>query len=160
MQSDTAYFTGTGAGVNVWKGNVIRMIDLRARFVTTLAGSFNTNSNIAVPSSDGVGTRAFFNGPTGVVLNAAGSIALVVSLNAMNSCNPTYFRYQVWPVQLDTGSGVIRRIDMFSRTVTTIAGTAGSTVHADGVGTRACFVSPNRISLDPTDTFALVASVH
>jgi len=75
--------------------------------------------------------RAF---PKGVAMDAAGAVAIIA----------------------DTSSCTIRRLDIRTGTVTTIAGQTqyGS---ADGVGTAASFGGPVAVAVDDAGTFALVA---
>ena len=58
--------------------------------------------------------------------------------------------------QADTFNSLIRRIDMSSGAVTTLAGRAGVTGSANGVGTQATFYWPSDVTLDASGTFALV----
>lgn len=55
--------------------NIIRYIDISSRTVTTFAGSPSRSQG----SADGVGASASFKTPSGIVLDATGSFALVVS---------------------------------------------------------------------------------
>ena len=61
-------------------------------------------------------------------------------------------------MQADSNNNLIRRIDLSSGTVTTLAGTAGTTGHADGFGTTATFNKPSGIAMDAAGSFALVVS--
>ena len=49
----------------------------------------------------------------------------------------------------------IRRIEISSRVVTTLAG-SGSAGSTNGVGTAATFYAPNQIALDSSGVFALI----
>jgi hypothetical protein len=53
---------------------LVRMIDLTSGAVSSLCGN-----RVAGYPADGIGTAAIFGWPAGVALNAAGSVALVVS---------------------------------------------------------------------------------
>ena len=85
--------------------------------VTTYAGIGSSGS------TDGIGTAASFNEPTGLALDAAGNVYVA-----------------------DTGNHKIRKISPTGE-VTTLAGieTSGST---DGVNTQASFYSPTGIAVD------------
>lgn len=57
-------------------GSCIRRVNLSTGFVGTLAGQFSYQDFV-----DGVGTVARFYGPHGIAMNAAGSVALIVSIS-------------------------------------------------------------------------------
>jgi sugar lactone lactonase YvrE len=114
--------TGDGAGtLYVADSQVIRTIDVAAGTVTTLAGSYGHQG-----SADGVGTQATFNLPSGL---AYANGQLYVS---------------------DTENGILRKIDVASSSVTTIAGAAGQVGYVDGPGADARFRAPGGIALDPS----------
>ena len=85
----------------------------------TLAGSGEAGS------SDGVGVGAAFDTPQGVVLDNRGNL---------------------WVA--DSGNHTVRRINLIDRSVTTIAGQAGSPGLEDGLGPQARFNSPLGIALE------------
>ena len=60
--------------------------------------------------------------------------------------------------QVDLVNHVLRRVDLSSRAVTTIAGNAGFTGSADGVGSVARFYNPVGIAINPAGTFAIIVS--
>lgn len=97
-----------------------------APLMTTLAG----------PSYglDGTGQAASFSQPQGMALSDDGRFALIA----------------------DTSSHTIRRIDLRTRLVTTIAGLAGSRGSVDGSGSAARFDAPTRIRISRDGSFALV----
>ena len=102
--------------------NRIRAIDLGGATVSTLAGSATAGQ------SDGTLAAATFNKPTGLWLSGDGKKLYVA----------------------DSGSSVIRAIDLVAGTVSTIAGT-GSVGAADGPNlTTASFNGPSGISGDGT----------
>jgi DNA-binding beta-propeller fold protein YncE len=105
----------------------VRRIVIATGFVTTLAGN-------GAGSDDGVGTLAKFNGPRGIALSPDGSYALITdSLN-----------YRV------------RRLDMVSNAVTTVAGLTQG--FADGTGTNAQFNQfMFQLAIDPTGAYALIS---
>ena len=100
------------------KNNLIRQIEIATLNVTTLAGSG------AAGAANGVGVAAQFNGPYGLAVDSSGN--LFVSEN---------------------GNHRIRKIDIATRTVTTIAG-SGAAAWADGVGTNAAFNRPTGLAMD------------
>jgi sugar lactone lactonase YvrE len=87
--------------------------------VTTFAGTAGV-----IGSSDGTGTGALFNGPTGVAVDGSGNIYVA-----------------------DTGDNTIRKITA-AGVVTTLAGLAGFSGSADGTGTSARFSQPSGLALD------------
>ena len=98
--------------------NTVRKIT-PAGVVTTLAGS-PTDSG----STDGTGTNARFNGPTGVSVDAAGNIFVTDSFNQM--------------IRKVTQAGV----------VTTLGGTANLVGSTDGTGSAALFNYPSGVTVD------------
>jgi hypothetical protein len=89
--------------------NTVRKIDLRTGAVTTIAGAPNEAGTI-----DGTGSAARFEGPGAIACDGAGSLFV-------------------------DDSGVIRKVDIATGTVTTIAGVARAGGPWDGVGTNAYF---------------------
>jgi len=110
--------------------HVIRRIDIETRAVVTLAGAAGQPG-----SADGIGAEARFNNPVDVALSPDGRVALVA----------------------DTANHVIRRIDMGTNTVTTLAGAVGQAGSADGVGSAARFSQPASVAFARSGAFALVA---
>jgi hypothetical protein len=92
----------------------------------------------------GVGSllSTVFADGTGTSLNAAKGLALDQSLNLLYVA--------------DFGNNRIRRIDLFSGNVTTLAG-SGNCSLVDGIGTDSAFCSPFGIALDPSRLFLYVA---
>lgn len=109
--------------------NTIRKITLATAQVITLAGSAGQ-----VGSADGSGVTARFNGPRGIALSHDGSFALIA----------------------DFTNQTIRKLDLVSGAVTTVAGSAGQVGSADGSGAAARFSFPYGIALTADDTFALI----
>jgi sugar lactone lactonase YvrE len=97
-----------------------------APIITTLAGPRY--------GLDGTGQAASFSQPNGIALSPDARFALVA----------------------DSYSHTLRRIDMSTRLVTTIAGLAGARGSADGVGAVARFNAPYAIRISPDSSFALV----
>jgi DNA-binding beta-propeller fold protein YncE len=106
----------------------VRKIVISTGVVTTLAGSSNQ------AWVDGIGTLAAFIQPIGISIDPSGSFAVVS----------------------DQGSNCIRRINIGSGFVSTLAG-AGS--FANGIGTSAYFSYPYDISIAPSGSYALIADL-
>ena len=98
----------------------IRKVDTATGAVTTLAGVPQICGN-----TDGTGTAAQFCAPGGLVSDGSGHLFVT-----------------------DTYNSTIRRVDIATGTVTTLAGSAGSSGSADGTGTAARFDFPFGISSD------------
>jgi DNA-binding beta-propeller fold protein YncE len=97
---------GSFALVADTNNNLIRQLVLSTSSVTTLAGSSPSGS------SNGVGTNAKFNYPTGVSVSADGSFALVAEYN----------------------NHLIRQVIIATGSVTTLVGSSGG--FANGLGTN------------------------
>ncbi|MEI7771238.1 MAG: NHL repeat-containing protein, partial [Chloroflexales bacterium] len=111
--------------------NTIRKIDMTSGLVSTFAGD-----SAASGSADGIGTAALFFSPNSVSISADGEFALVA----------------------DTDNDTIRKIDLLSAAVTTLAGTPGEAGDIDGSGNRALFNRPTGVDMGGgNDPFALVA---
>jgi DNA-binding beta-propeller fold protein YncE len=106
----------------------IRRIDIANAQVTTLAGSTTGGFQ------DGVGSIAIFSSPHGVMIDPTGTFALIGDYD--NNC--------------------IRRIDIATAQVTTLAGT-GAASAVNGAAALATFNQPTGISIDSSGTFALLA---
>ena len=87
--------------------------------VTTLAGVAGSNGNM-----DGIGRAASFNWPSGVAVDGTGNVYVT-----------EIFNYDVRKI---TPAGV----------VTTLAGQAGSSGNADGLGSDARFTDPGGVAVD------------
>jgi NHL repeat len=99
--------------------NAIRKVSL-AGVVTTLAGSATGSAG----SADGTGSAGTFNAPAGVVSDG------------------TYLYVA------DSANHTIRKVDMTTRVVTTLAGTAGVPGSGDGTGAAARFNTPIGLAID------------
>ena len=104
----------------------LRRIDVNTTNVTTVAGS---NQGFF----DGMGTNAMFSWLMGVAIDPSGSYALIC----------------------DYGNNRIRRFDLVSAGVTTLAGSSQG--YRDGVGGNAFFNEPVSVSIDPSGAYVLVA---
>jgi hypothetical protein len=85
-------------------------------------------------SMDGIGTMATFQRPQGICISPNGLFALVS----------------------ETGNHLIRHILLSTASVTTLAGTVGSSGFTNGIGTFASFSSPAGVKISPDGRFALV----
>lgn len=88
--------------------------------VSTLAGTLGNRG-----SANGTGSLASFNEPLGLALDASGQNLYVA----------------------DAGNHTIRKIELSSATVTTIAGLAGSQGWTDGTGAAARFDTPSALAV-------------
>ncbi len=102
-----------------WHNGEIREIS-PSGVVTTLAGSAAAGAG----SSDGTGSAARFNSPTGVAVDSAGNVYVA-----------------------DQGNDEIREISP-SGVVSTLAGSARQTGFSDGTGSAARFDGPTGLALD------------
>ena len=120
------FFTPGGVAVdssgNIYvadsSNNTIRKIT-PAGVVSTIAGAERQFG-----STDGIGTSARFTNPSGIAVDAGGTLYVT-----------------------DTGNHTIRKITP-GGVVTTFAGTAGHAGNADGTGTQAQFREPYGIAID------------
>ena len=90
--------------------------------VSTLAGAAGSSG-----SADGIGAAARFNAPSGVAIDSFGNVFVA-----------------------DRGNHTIRKISP-AGIVTTVAGTAGTTGSADGIGAEARFSYPQGVATDRLD---------
>jgi sugar lactone lactonase YvrE len=102
--------------------NTIRVINTSG-VSSTLAGRVGVGG-----SADGTGTNAFFNQPSGLVLD--------------NITNVTYIYVT------DYGSSIIRKVALGTGQVTTIAGSAGVTGSVNSTGTNSLFFHPMGLAVD------------
>lgn len=98
----------------------IRKINLTTKEVTTLAGI-----NSSAGTTDGIGTSAQFDRPACIALDGNGNLFIS-----------------------DSGNNTIRKLNLTSMQVTTLAGTKGSTGSSDGTGTAAQFYLPYGLVFD------------
>jgi DNA-binding beta-propeller fold protein YncE len=108
--------------------HIIRKIAISTRDVTTLAGT-----PLVSGQTDTIGTAASFDTPSGITTDGT---ALYVA---------------------DTGNHTIRKIDLATADVTTLAGLADAPGSADGIGGSARFQQPMGIVSAPTGSLIYVA---
>ena len=106
----------------------VRRIEIATGNVTTLAGPGTANF------ADGTGSMASFSSPNGVAISSDDTFALVA----------------------DTGNNRLRRIEIATGSVTTLAG-SGAATFADGTGVMASFARLDGVSISRDGQFALVA---
>lgn len=112
-----------------FNNHAIRKINLENGQVTTLAGKLGQSG-----SQNGAGTNASFNRPSGVAISGDGLFALVA----------------------DSGNNLIRKINLTTGEVTTLAGAAGVTGSTNGSFGSALFNNPTAIALNGDGSVALV----
>lgn len=115
------------------RNNMIRKIDLATKTVSTIAGH-------TFPSSgDGVGKSAGFETPRGLAISPDGNTLYVA----------------------DSGNNMIRKIDLATNTVTTLAGAGKLTPgHADGVGAQATFLEPRSLAISADGQVLYIADTR
>jgi sugar lactone lactonase YvrE len=118
----------TSVGANLYVvdsgSNIIRKINKQSGAVTTIAGVAGLSG-----STDGIGTSALFSSPQSIVGDGT-SLYVADSVNA-----------------------VIRKIDLSTKNVSTLAGAANIFDSIDGNAASARFLSPNGITANATNIF-------
>ncbi len=112
---------GTNLYVTDWKNHLIRKIVIATGAVSTIAGQTGITG-----ASDGIGTAATFKYPNGIVFNG-GNLFIAES-------------------QFPSGNNTIRKLELATGSVTTIAGAAGISGSTDGVGSDARFYFPRGLT--------------
>lgn len=97
--------------------------------MTTIAGTASVSGY-----QDGIGLATLLNSPTGISMDASGTIALIA----------------------DTGNDIVRLFVLNTSNLTTLAGSIGSAGNANGRGTAASFTNPTGVAVDAAGAFALV----
>ncbi|GAB4197316.1 MAG: hypothetical protein OHK0022_15590 [Roseiflexaceae bacterium] len=112
------------------QNSTVRRIDLATSVVTTVVGLAGQRG-----SEDGQGSAARLYEPEGLAVSRDGSFALIA----------------------DTGNHTIRRLDLATGALTTLAGQPRVSGTADGVGALAQFSFPRGVAISPDGSYALVA---
>jgi hypothetical protein len=123
--------SGTFAVATDWLRDRIVRIDLLTNEISTIAGDATEEG-----SRDGIGTWALFNRPAGIALSPDDSLALIT----------------------DYENHTIRRLDLATLEVRTLAGSAGHPGTLDGLGAEARLAYPFRIAFSPDGAYALVTT--
>jgi hypothetical protein len=123
----------TTDGANIYvadtSNNTIRKVVIATGAVTTLAGRVGAGSAETSGSSDGIGSAAQFNAPFAITTDG---ISLYVA---------------------DTNNNTIRKVEIATGAVTTLAGSAETSGSTDGTGPAARFQSPGGITTDGTNLY-------
>lgn len=82
-----------------------------------------------------------------------------VTVIVQKSCDGAQIAYAPTDAQADYNNHIIRRLDLSSLMVTTIAGQRGNPGSANGVGTAAQFSYPNSVTMNAAGTIAVIVSV-
>jgi hypothetical protein len=118
--------TADGAGsLYVGQRSTIRKVVLATQTVTTLAGAVQGSG-----STDGVGTAARFNVPRGIAWDHQNSLFVADAVNS-----------------------TLRKIDLTTGAVSTLAGTPGVSAAIDGTGAAAGFSQPMDLVADCTHVY-------
>ncbi|MEI6703781.1 MAG: hypothetical protein WCL71_09655 [Deltaproteobacteria bacterium] len=120
---------GTNLYVADTGNDTIRKVVIASGVVTTLAGTVGSSG-----STDGTGTSAKFYYPFGITTDGTN---LYVA---------------------DKNNNTIRKVEITTGAVTTLAGTAGSSGSTDGTGTAAKFYYPFGITTDGTNLYVVDTS--
>ena len=161
----------TSDGTNLYiadtANHIIRQMVISTGVVSTLAGTARTQG-----SSDGTGTAALFNQPSGIttdginvyvsdtyngtirqIVIATGAVTTLVG-NAALLCAPKGITNDGTNLFVaDTCSDTIRKIVISTGEISTLAGTAYAIGSADGAGATARFFGPGGITTDGTNLY-------
>lgn len=117
------------AAGNVYVGDLfndtIRKIVISTGAVTTLAGAAHMNFNGRIGTADGAGIAARFYQPAGLAVDGAGVLFVA-----------------------DSGNNTVRKIEIGTSLVSTVAGAPRQTGSADGIGAAAQFFRPRGVAAD------------
>ncbi|MES2675057.1 MAG: hypothetical protein V4660_12515 [Pseudomonadota bacterium] len=116
--------TTDGTNLYIVDNQTVRKVVIATGVVTTIAGTTGIRGG-----NDGIGTAARFDNPLSIT-------------------NDGTYLYVT-----DSGNYLIRKIEIATAAVTTLAGTEGIRGSADGIGAKAQFNYPNGITTDGTNLF-------
>ena len=157
---------GTGTIYVADSNYLIRKIDASTYEVTTLAGQ----TGISSPFSNGIGTNATFNNPTGLAVDSTGTLYVSDTYNNLirivntSTGNVTSFATSfIDPkgIAIDLSGNLyivlqsqcyILKFTISTQGATIIAGQPVISSSLNGIGTNATFSSPFGIAVDPTGT--------
>ncbi len=125
---------GTNLYVADTGNSTIRKIVISTGAVTTLAGIAGSTG-----AADGVGATARFSFPTGITTDGTYLYVTEIMMLGASSLNSSQPRF---------GNNLIRKIEISTGTVTTLAGTVGNIGAVDGIGAAASFFAPHDITTD------------
>src|SRR4029077_8123094 len=130
---DVAFDAGGNLYFSDTFNNRIRRVDAKSGVISTVAG----NGDKGYAGDGGPATAAALNEPYGIVLDRAGSIFIADRLNRR-----------------------VRRIDVATGIITTIAGTGEAAYSGDGgPAAQAGLAEPNGLAFDPAQTRLYIADV-
>jgi len=135
IDSETNEYIFTNLYIVDQKNNVIRRWNRTAASLTTLAGAEPTGDNNPAEAGyqNGSLLSSKFNYPNDICLSSNGRVIIVT----------------------DTGNYRIRKIDLFTNSVTTIAG-SGNSGSNNGIGINTSFNLLTSIDMSPDQTYVLV----
>lgn len=118
--------------------------------MTTLAGIASTYG-----SADGPGENATFMFPSGVAIDGQRNAVIVVSGGSAGShCAAQHLSFPLSSWQADSLGHLIRRVDLASGVVSTLAGMDDG--YADGVGSGANFSTPMSVAVGAAAEYAVI----
>lgn len=129
--------------------------------VSTLVGGGSPGGTLA-GHLDGVGTVALLNNPSFIAIAAGGEFALFVSSISTQIVQQAFPQHSPSPPpspQTQTGNHLVRKISIWTKNVTTLAGNAGTNGYADGFGTSSRFNAPWGVAMGPQNSFAVIVRV-
>ncbi len=130
---------GTNLYVTDTFNSTIRKIVIATGAVSTLAGT------AGIPgSTDGIGAAASFFFPTGISTDGTNLYVTEMMQYPLNSGHTNAPSH---------GNNAIRKIELSTGTVTTLAGSVGTTGATDGIGAAATFYIPSGITTDGTNLY-------
>ena len=130
----------------------VRRVVVSSGAVTTIAGTAGFNGY-----ADGPGTAAMFAWPQDVAMDAAGTVAFIVSQLSPFLATFRTSRPRTFSPQTDQYNHCVRRFVVSTGFVYTLAG-SGTRGYAEGQGTLAQFTYPSGVATDSAGSFVLIVS--